>query len=413
MERPRLLEFTGERVIPGLVDPNLWNEHLARYRFAARFAHKARVLDAGCGSGYGAAELPRAAAVIAMDVSADAVVHARGAFARPGVHFLQAACEALPFADASFDLVLAFEVIEHLERWPQLLADARRILRPSGVLLVSTPNKAWYTESRAEAGANPYHVHEFEYHEFEAALLAFFPHVHLWTQNHSEAITFVPASPSRGQLDAPAASAPEHSHFFLAACSASPIEQTGAFAWLPSAGNVLRERQRHISLLESELAQKSAWLAESREARAGLQQKHDDVIAELHRSNTWAGQLNTELAEARATIASLNDELKTAHAGYRERIGILDAEAAARLEWVADLESQLSRARVEIDRLRLENSDHENTIAERTKWAQSLDLELADARAALQRTRDELSRLEHANVVRFARKLQLVPGKPE
>jgi len=46
-------EFTGERVIPGRVEDNLFNEHLARYRFSARlFQGPGRVLDAGCGAGY-------------------------------------------------------------------------------------------------------------------------------------------------------------------------------------------------------------------------------------------------------------------------------------------------------------------------------------------------------------------------
>ena len=55
----RLAEFTGERVIPGEVDADLLNEHVARYLFAARMAGGRRVLDAGCGSGYGVAELAR------------------------------------------------------------------------------------------------------------------------------------------------------------------------------------------------------------------------------------------------------------------------------------------------------------------------------------------------------------------
>ena len=151
-ELPSGIEFTGERVVPGLVDPDLFNEHLSRYRFAARFAvGGATVLDAGCGTGYGTAEFDTAAQVLAMDISGEAVAHAAQAFGRTGVHFLQGACEALPFADGSFDLVVAFEVIEHLERWPDLLTEARRVLRSEGVLLVSTPNKAYYAEARAAA----------------------------------------------------------------------------------------------------------------------------------------------------------------------------------------------------------------------------------------------------------------------
>ena len=194
-DMPSEIEFTGERVVPGLVDPDLFNEHLSRYRFAARFAAEgAKVLDAGCGTGYGTAEFAAAVQITAMDISPEAVAHATHAFGRPGVHFLQGACEVLPFADESFDLVVAFEVIEHLERWPDLLSEARRVLRSQGVLLVSTPNKAYYAEARAAAGPNPYHVREFEYGEFESALKEVFPHVQLWNQNHSELIAFISAN---------------------------------------------------------------------------------------------------------------------------------------------------------------------------------------------------------------------------
>ena len=68
-----MAEFTGERVIPGQVDADLLNEHMARYAFAARLSRRKQVLDAGCGSGYGSAELAKAAAgVLGIDRSAEA-----------------------------------------------------------------------------------------------------------------------------------------------------------------------------------------------------------------------------------------------------------------------------------------------------------------------------------------------------
>lgn len=383
------LEFTGERVIPGLVDADLWNEHLARYRFAAHYGAQqgagAAVLDAGCGSGYGTAEFARSASVVGVDISAEAVAHALRTFSRPGVAFLQGSCEALPFADASFDLVAAFEVIEHLERWEQMLTEARRVLKPAGILLVSTPNKTYYAEARGTAGPNPYHVREFEYREFAAVLQKLFPHVHLWSQNHSEAIAFAPSEVSRlGDLDAPRDAVPEQAHFFLAACSRSPLPESRPFAWLPGSGNILRERERHIALLETEVAQKAAWLKRAQEEHAALHRSHEDLLGEL----------------------------KAAHAGYQEQVRQLEAEAAVRLDWVHDLEAQIRRGRDEIERLDLEN-------AERTRWAQSLDAELQGATARLTQAEAQLRLAGRSKWMRLGRLLRLGPaivnsdGNPE
>jgi SAM-dependent methyltransferase len=389
------LEFTGERVVPGLVNADLLNEHLARYRFAARFAEGAIVLDAGCGTGYGAAELSRASKVVGVDTSAEAVDHARRNFSRAGVHFLRAVCESLPFADESFDLVLAFEVIEHLERWQDFLAAARRVLRPAGLLLVSTPNKAYYAEARGAAGANPYHVREFEFGEFESVLRAVFPHVNLWTQNHSDVIVFNHAAPAKevpaGDFDAPGDDRPDQAHFFLAACGQSPIRDMRAFAWSPVSGNVLRDRERHIGLLESELAKKDEWLMQTQAAHAALQENHEQLLAELKRSNEWAARLNAELTQAGGAIAGLQQELASTQAGYAEKVRQLEVELAERLDWVHNLERELT---------------------ERMQLALSLQADLARSEAQLRLAAD-------SKWVRLGRRLNLGPeivtgsGQPE
>src|SRR5246500_372565 len=100
--RSALAEFTGERVIPGEVDVDLLNEHMARYTFAARLAHGKRVLDAGCGAGYGSAELARVAdSVTGVDVACDAVEYARENYRAENLEFKQASVTELPFPDGS------------------------------------------------------------------------------------------------------------------------------------------------------------------------------------------------------------------------------------------------------------------------------------------------------------------------
>ncbi len=107
-----MTEFTGERVIPGQVDPDLWNEHLARYLFASKLCRGKRVLDLACGTGYGAAEMAAyASTVTGVDKSTDALSHAQTTYASAGTTFLEAPVTAVPLPDATFDLITAFEVI--------------------------------------------------------------------------------------------------------------------------------------------------------------------------------------------------------------------------------------------------------------------------------------------------------------
>jgi 2-polyprenyl-3-methyl-5-hydroxy-6-metoxy-1,4-benzoquinol methylase len=186
-----LSDFTGERLIPGEVDADLWNEHISRYYFAAELCSaNARVLDAGCGTGYGANLLNRrtSASVVGIDVSPDAITHAQREYSA-GAQFAVGRCEQLPVPDGSVDLITAFEVIEHLEGWREFLLESRRVLTATGLLVVSTPNRSVYAETRGGAGPNPFHVHEFDFEEFCRELAAVFPHLRIFGQNQTGTIT--------------------------------------------------------------------------------------------------------------------------------------------------------------------------------------------------------------------------------
>src|SRR5450759_3212865 len=237
--RIALPEFTGERLIPGEVDIDLLNEHMARYHFAVRLARAKRVLDAGCGAGYGSAELADVAeSVTAIDIAPAAVEYARAHYALPNLAFEQASCTQLPYAGGVFDLVVAFDVIEHLENWRDFLQEARRVLAPAGQLIVSTPNRLYYTESRGTEGANPFHVHEFDFDEFTRELKQFFPYVTMFLENHIEGVTFQPFQPIEPghtvetRVDA-TEPAPDASHFFLAVCAYRPQIGNPIFVYVP------------------------------------------------------------------------------------------------------------------------------------------------------------------------------------
>jgi SAM-dependent methyltransferase len=417
--RNGLAEFTGERVIPGEVDVDLLNEHLARYTFASRLARGKRVLDAGCGAGYGSAELAHAAkCVVGIDRAAEAVGFAREHYRLPNLNFVEASCTALPYKDAGFDLIVAFEVIEHLENWRDFLREARRTLAPNGQFIVSTPNKAYYTESRGAEGANPFHVHEFDFDEFRAELKAIFPYVSLYLENHVGGVTFQPHEPGNTvevRVDA-GEPAPNESHFFVAVCAHRPQIGNPTFVYVPRAANVLREREQHIALLERELAEKDEWLRKALAEHEALVAQHGALVAELEKSNAWAASLNQELGERRARIVELQDEVareqeagRAAAAAYDAKIAELEADIRTKAQWARDVETAL-KAEVEkqtAELVKAVDALHrtEKELEERTSWALGLKEE-ASAMA------QQLAEIRASRWVRLGRKVGLGPVLP-
>jgi SAM-dependent methyltransferase len=164
-----MLKETGERLLPDRQrDELLYAEHLARYRFAAYFARDRRVLDAGSGEGYGTAILAVAGAdsVVGLDVDGEVVSHAREQYR---LNFVQGDICELSFEDASLDLIVCFETIEHVSDAPRALAEFRRVLGPEGLLVISTPNSHEYLVD------NEFHEREFTSEEFDQLLSKHFP----------------------------------------------------------------------------------------------------------------------------------------------------------------------------------------------------------------------------------------------
>ncbi len=174
------LEFTGERFTPECVREIAY-EHWHRYAWAAEVVRGKRVLDAACGEGYGSRLLSaRAGHVTGLDVSEQAIVHARQRYQADNLAFETGDATRLPFAEDSFDVVVSFETLEHLEAQDQLLAEFRRVLRADGFLLISSPDRKTYSDDRNYD--NPFHVRELYRDEFEALIGRHFPAHRLWGQ---------------------------------------------------------------------------------------------------------------------------------------------------------------------------------------------------------------------------------------
>ena len=165
--------LTGERLQPG---SQLFGVDLARHRaayvYANRNARGARLLDLGCGTGYGTAELADSLSGKIAIFGLDRVPPADSS-RRENANFLRADLAGIPLADASFSTIVSFQVIEHLEDPGPYLAAIARLLEPDGSAYLTTPNRL------TSDGVNPWHVHEYEAEELRGTLGRHFDEVEM------------------------------------------------------------------------------------------------------------------------------------------------------------------------------------------------------------------------------------------
>ena len=171
-----------ERINPGQGDPLAELQHKVRYRFAQQFTVDKKVLDLGCGVGYGSNILADAAReVVGLDISEEAIEYARKNYTRPNLEFRVDNALHCSLESGSFDVVVCLEVIEHLDDYRGLLGEIRRLLKPGGRAIISTPNRR-KTSGSLTRPANPFHRQEWLPGEFTQLLSEYFPEVILYGQ---------------------------------------------------------------------------------------------------------------------------------------------------------------------------------------------------------------------------------------
>jgi ubiquinone/menaquinone biosynthesis C-methylase UbiE len=303
------LRFTGERYIPG-TRGEIWVEHWHRYHFARRWVAGRSVLDVACGEGYGSALLARdAAQVTGVDVSAEAIAHARREYAPVNnASFECAPCTRLPLADASIDVAVSFETLEHIAEQDAFLDELARVLRPEGLLILSCPNRLEYRDRRNFE--NPFHVKELYRDELARIVDARFAHCTWYGQRPSFFSVIAPEDAARpaGQLveveeKDPARDSPRLANplYFVLVAS----RQADALAAAPATLSVLADR--------------GDW----------VHRDYEKVMRDLEVTVDRGLALERQVADRERSVGALQEEVRSLqHAGEELREALANREAA-------------------------------------------------------------------------------------
>ncbi len=195
------MTFTGERLTSD-VQGDITFEHWHRYMYAESLCAGKDVLDIASGEGYGSALLGQVAkSVVGVDIDESAIAHAQASYSSPSVTFRAGSATSIPADDQSFDLVTSFETLEHFFEHDEFLHEVKRVLRPGGTFIVSSPNTTIY--SGPFQPINEFHRREVNFSEFTDLIQRFFAHHLVLGQMN---VT--------GNLIVPVGSAPDKSELF-------------------------------------------------------------------------------------------------------------------------------------------------------------------------------------------------------
>lgn len=282
----KTLPDTGERMIPahhkgGMV----YGEHIVRYQAAIELVRGKVVLDIASGSGYGTALLGETAKeVIGVDVDEPTVQYAAKNYAARNVSFKVGDGIRIPLDDASVDVVVSFETIEHIDNYRKFMAEVKRVLKPEGLFLLSTPNDAEFIEG------NHFHIHEFEQKELETLVARYFDH----TKSYYQATWLYNALLEESQLKT-------EWRMPVDTMNTAPIDITRAIYFFMLCSNApIKTKIAPLGAISEHWSQRQV-----KEADDAKQQHADELEAKLHAQEAVVNQLEHELAQAKQDIFNI------------------------------------------------------------------------------------------------------------
>lgn len=316
-----------ERFLPeAMRDQLIEAEHHARYRFAAAMVRGKRVLDAGCGAGWGCQILldHGAASIDGVDIDEGAVRESR--VRCPTGTFIRADLTDLPYLEERFDMITCFEAIEHVENPLRGLDEFRRVLAPGGIVLVSSPNPDVYP------AGNPFHIHEFRPRDLLATMRDRFEYANLWRQHnliasalHRDGAAPTDSPGSHHGVAVLADLGAERDVYSLVIASESPLPETHAMVALASS----RQLDDLATTADAMMTERAAYAAD-----------HARIVEERSR-------LLSEHAAAHAETARLSGEVARLEADARHHaIELVRARTERDRAWLRLLDAEQELARL-------------------------------------------------------------------
>jgi glycosyltransferase involved in cell wall biosynthesis/ubiquinone/menaquinone biosynthesis C-methylase UbiE len=355
VSRPeRSMEFTGERMTTA-VEGEIEFEHFHRYCLARDLCPGLDVLDVASGEGYGSSILANVArSVIGADVDPAAIAHARTTYRGENLRFVEGSALDLPLGDASVDAVVSFETLEHVREHARFMEEVKRVLRPTGKLIVSTPERAIYS-ARGEP-VNKYHLLELTVAEFDSLLRVNFKHVAMLYQRATLGSLIVKTegggpwrSYERRSLDSIEASGGlARAPFLIAIASEEDVSDIPSSVYLDRRrpGEVLGGYLQ-LPAYQSQAAGLSAEIGRLNDAAAARDAEIGRLDDAAAARDAEIGRLNDAAAARDAEIGRLNDAVAARDAEIKrlndEALALSLAERDGQIVWLTDELTRLNR----------------------------------------------------------------------
>lgn len=367
------LPWTGERYLVGR-GGEIEFERYHRYLFAVQFCRERDVLDIASGEGYGGLLLSGVArSVIGIDIDPGTIAHASAAYRRNNLKFIKGACSEIPLPDRSIDTVVSFETIEHIREHEEFLGEVRRVLRPDGVLIISTPDRDVYAKPE---DPNPFHSRELAKPEFRQLLLRHFQNLAVGAQKALAGSAILPDQPQQ----------PPGLHVFHR-MNEHTFEEHQALEVAPFllvvASNAALPEIKWGILADSsflpELREERALMAQQLAYQKGLRQTEIKQLAERNRD--FQQRISADLADREDRLRNADQDIRGLMVEIdkrEERLRNADRDIRNLMSEVGKREERLRNADRDIRKLMSEATDREERVRNANQAVQDLKGEIED-----------------------------------